>query len=815
MSIDQMKIDNPIAIDAIPEAPLTVEFPAKASRSLNEVASLPLTTMFWAHTGLFFIAIVALNVFYLTSGHEALLLQYVRPAVYFLLFLFVVRLFNHSNIFFTVICLTVMAVGSLCFPPARFAWEEHMPILFLYIAMLFTWIPMELCLHYSNIARRMPSRNRDAKARLIERDQNFLLIWTIVAAMFVYFSLFSWYRTQLLTIITTTNFIIGFEKARIRSSTPVRMIRTAISQFFDYPNPISLAPGLIATTSGYLGHRPCCVCFPAAALFFVKFSFAFSLVTLPGPEEFVWGMLSIMLTLSFAVVAVGTMARPEYVNPSLGPWNVVVDKLRESKNKHEKNAYFWGFVAADNSPILIDRSVFLQHVHFLGNSGSGKTAIGLGPTIEQSIRFGDISCFVIDLKADSTELLAACVFARQSHKDRTGEELPIRIFAIEQGLMTHSFNPFTTAGWENLSTTDRSSIICAALGLFYGFDYARSHYSAVNSDIVEECLAENPSIESFQELRETLSDLVEDPSSHLSKKRRGDYVHVAQTIEKLASCAALNVTKNSGASQEVLDNQINLLEAFERPGIYYFHLPSITSPFLAPSIARLVAHFLMIAGKASKRTTRVQFMVDEFQRMISENLDQFFQMARSLDVGLVLANQSLSDLKASGEKLFHAIEGNCYIRQWLSATTVEDLQMLEVLFGTQKEIRETTIGAGTTEQVISRTVVDAPRITMTDLHTISDNPTLSVVRITGTRKGYSRYRGIPFVMRSHFHISEMEYETRQNFKWPTDLPGLMEVRETLFTRRPKANRASRSDTSRIPTKKRDMEPPKWDPDLFK
>ena len=374
--------------------------------------------------------------------------------------------------------------------------------------------------------------------------------------------------------------------------------------------------------------------------------------------------------------------------------------------------------------------------------------------------------------------------------------------------MTHAFNPFTTAGWGKLSITDRSSIICASLGLFYGFDYARAHYSAVNADVIEECLTENPSIESFFELRATLYDLIENRSSYLSEKRRVDFVHVIQTIEKLASCAPLNVTRNSGASQEVLDNQINLLNAFESPGIYYFHLPSITSPYLAPSVARLVTQFLIVAGRASKRKTKVQVVIDEFQRMISENLDLLFQMARSLDIGLVLANQSLSDLKASGEKLFQAIEGNCAIRQWISVTSVEDLKMIETLFGTQKEFRETTVRNALWAEVTSRTVEDAPRITMTDLHTISDDPSLSIVKITGTRHGYSRYRGIPFVMRSHFHISGAEYQRRKDFKWPTDLPGLMPVHETTSTRKPKSKTGTgaRSSGNQPKNSKRSPQP---------
>ena len=161
---------------------------------------------------------------------------------------------------------------------------------------------------------------------------------------------------------------------------------------------------------------------PSIGLFFWYVDFYSFTTAAAGASA--WTLTSIAFPLSIAVVTVGFMARPEYLQASRGPLDLVVDRLHESPNPSENNAYFWGFVEADNSPILIDRSLFSQHVHILGNSGSGKTAIGLSPTVEQSIRFGDFSCFVIDLKADSRELLATCFSARAWHKERTGIELP-------------------------------------------------------------------------------------------------------------------------------------------------------------------------------------------------------------------------------------------------------------------------------------------------------------------------------------------------------------------------------------------------------
>ena len=77
-----------------------------------------------------------------------------------------------------------------------------------------------------------------------------------------------------------------------------------------------------------------------------------------------------------------------------------------------------GRVAADGQPILIPRTVFGNHAHFLGDSGAGKTSLGFLPWIEQTIAFGDCSLICIDLKGDTWELLETMRVAADSLQQR-------------------------------------------------------------------------------------------------------------------------------------------------------------------------------------------------------------------------------------------------------------------------------------------------------------------------------------------------------------------------------------------------------------
>ena len=87
-------------------------------------------------------------------------------------------------------------------------------------------------------------------------------------------------------------------------------------------------------------------------------------------------------------------------------WDELITDLRKSPDPLERKSLYMGRVAHDGSPLLVPRETFCEHAHFLGDSGAGKTSLGLAPLLEQLGSSGDCSIIVVDLKADSMELLA-------------------------------------------------------------------------------------------------------------------------------------------------------------------------------------------------------------------------------------------------------------------------------------------------------------------------------------------------------------------------------------------------------------------------
>ena len=249
----------------------------------------------------------------------------------------------------------------------------------------------------------------------------------------------------------------------------------------------------------------------------------------------------------------------------------------------------------------------------------------------------------------------------------------------------------------------------------------------------------------------------------------------------MGSCKPLNVTGSSKVLPAVIEQAIDLAEVFRVPQFIYCHLSATLSPSGAPEIARLFTYMLLAAATKTERRHPVYLVIDEFQRMVAANLEYMLQLARSMGVGLILANQAMEDLNKSQTTLIPAIEANCRIRKWYSVSSSDDQERLmrssgltvDLLNGrsvsTDREGRR-SVTHSQTEQVVNR-------ITMSDIALTNDHPFRSFLRIS-RGAGYAQYGGLPVIVESDYHISKDEYERRKAFPWPQEpgsfIPGINE-----------------------------------------
>ena len=448
-------------------------------------------------------------------------------------------------------------------------------------------------------------------------------------------------------------------------------------------------------------------------------------------------------------------------------WKPLVEQIRASTDPIERNSLYMGRIREDGSPLLVPRDVFHEHAHFLGDSGSGKTSMGLAPWMEQMIAGCDCSVVIVDLKADSHELLATAAAAAQERSRLTGCPVPVRHFSNQASLSTFAFNPLMQSWFQSMEHYVRTDILCGALGLTYGSDYGEGFYSSANAAVLYHTIKKFPETSTFRELAERLGQVaISSDKRELHPEIRKAGVHVQTVLDRLGSFEALNVTAATHPA-EVLDAAIDFRDVFTQPQVLYFHLSATLGPGSSPEIARLVAYSLLAASTQTQRKHQVYLVVDEFQRMVARNIEYMLQLARSMGVGVIIANQSMQDLKTSKADLIPTIEANCRFRQWFAVSAHEDRERLINSSGETIDILQNIT------EVVSpraRTSVAFPqfidnRLTANDVLLASDNPFLNIVKLS-RGAGYAQYGGMPVIAESNFHITQDEFERRKRFPWP-------------------------------------------------
>ena len=456
-------------------------------------------------------------------------------------------------------------------------------------------------------------------------------------------------------------------------------------------------------------------------------------------------------------------------------WEQVTDTLRSSDNEVERDSLFFGRLTHDGSPLLVPRAVFKEHVHILGDSGSGKTARGLLPLAEQLVADQQSSLIVIDLKGDSQEILSSLQHCA-SRYGTDGSPIPVRQFTVREDQATFAFNPFQLPCWQRLNLFQRTDVLCGALGLIYGTDYGRGYYSSANASVLYTTLKAYPEVGSFSELCDRINFVTARPKNFGLSDKQGDAgTHVKMICERLASFKALNVTPDHTPSKEVNTLAMDPTQLFARQEIFYFHLSTTLGPGSSPEIARLAMFMLLTSATLTSQRRQVYLMIDEFQRVAAHNVDAILQIARSMNVGVILANQSMSDLKR--DDLVHVVEANCRYRQWYAVSSPDEQQRLskgsgetiDVLHSESTSRQRDGFDVRVTNSRGANQMI-APRLSLNDVKLASDDPRKSIALVT-RGAGYSQFGGMPVVVESDFHISESEFLRRKNAPWPVAAVG--------------------------------------------
>lgn len=438
-------------------------------------------------------------------------------------------------------------------------------------------------------------------------------------------------------------------------------------------------------------------------------------------------------------------------------WQGYVERLRHSEVTSAREHLWLGTHATEDYPILLHRAILGEHAHLLGDSGSGKTALGLAPLMTQLIRDADSAVVILDLKGDMTLFENARLDAGERFKFFTNE--------VEKA--TYVFNPFTPLSSDHFSLNQVCEVFLSALGLDHGEGYGRSYYSRVARSLLSRTLREYPDIASFEELREKVGKLVD------TQSEQKDAFELIAVVESLASIQQLNYTANDAVGA----NGIEMDRVLKEREVVYFWLPAAIEMTSVREIAKLVLYTLFSSVYQHQRQelhpTKVWVFVDEFQHVASLNFKLILQQARSLGMGMILANQTDSDLWTQDVDLRGTVQANTRFKQVFAVSSVEEREQISRASGQMLyysgRVDADGMFAGAYEQI-------GPRLMVNDLIGFSDEPETSVVFI-GRGQGYSQFGGYAFPVRGEYHIPFEEYVRRKSAPWPAPSA------ETLVARR--------------------------------
>jgi hypothetical protein len=485
-------------------------------------------------------------------------------------------------------------------------------------------------------------------------------------------------------------------------------------------------------------------------------------------------------------------------------WNAYVTRLAESTDPEEQRHLWLGSSLWHDYPLYLDPLILREHTYIVGDSGSGKTALGILPLVVQLLRQRDpdhasgaaAALVIIDLKGDNT--LFQTVRAEAEGRGR-----PFKYFTNEVGRSTYVFNPLREAVGGELSINQIGETLLEALSLSHGEGYGRSYFSRRARRALTAVLRLYPDIQSFEELYQYTQQ------EFHNRRDLEDIFELVSVLESLSYYPQLNMHPGSRHyTAPALAHAIHFPAVLENREVIYFWLPAAAEAATVREIAKLAVYSLLSASYRHVRRTgtpsHTYLVIDEFQRMASEGFKIILEQARGFGIGCILANQTFEDLRTHDTDLRHTVQTNTRLKQVFSAADPAHQDAL------MKTSGEATLAPawwmlGVDRRQVHRTprpVVEVPavtaggygraRLTRNQLITVNDDRFASLLQVA-RGAGLSQFGGfsLPISTRS-FIMSAADYERLLGEPWPAvdertlvidpaDAPPPPEVLETHAT----------------------------------
>lgn len=611
--------------------------------------------------------------------------------------------------------------------------------------------------------------------------------------------------TLLLVMLT----LFGAVRILLNPDAVTLFIGAAASYLF-YGSGRRLPPFVFQSPGGSIGRRQCVGAFAIGLLSLEIGPLLWSESAASMLTLVVRGLLSVLLPLfillliGFAVA--GPVLSAHYValeadgayeqHHDWRPVDGYTERILHSRNPQERNCLFLGCFESEEYPTLLDRKLLNEHMHILGATGTGKTALGLAPLIIQLIRRGEGPVIIVDAKGDPFLMNLARREAR-----RAGRKF--KWFTNKPGHSTFIFNPFLQKHLTRLSLEETVGVLLQCFNLFHGTDYGRAWFTANSHALFRRAVTTffKPTsqsraqygdlpLHSMRHLHQRLKQIISESKEFEAAQ------HLALVVESLTALDQLNLSPDRDPKGELLQHAIHMPDVIREKQVIYFYLTATTDISTVTEVARLALFTTLAAAMVHKQETnvtpKVSFICDEAQVLISQNLSNVMAQARSMGLSCILAHQTLDQLSPPGGGNFRQLVLNCTgVKQWFAVRDPESQDYLSKISGKVAQVEAswklaaTDFFSGRLSPAFASPNRDglfefqarmtpANRLDPEDISEINREQTVSVL-IAERNEGYTQFVG-PVAIGSEYAVSAEEYDWLNNEShWPQDEAGTMTI----------------------------------------
>lgn len=312
---------------------------------------------------------------------------------------------------------------------------------------------------------------------------------------------------------------------------------------------------------------------------------------------------------------------------------------------------WWGSKPPSAYDVVIPSDLMLRHVLVLGSTGAGKTRTALQGIIEQQISRG-LGALILQFKHD--ELFYRGIFDAARRAGRDAECIYFSLRA-DDDRRTAAFNPLD---WPN-SAEAAEAVVQAALEDVVALRY----FAAQNLDalgIVLDGAKRQGETMSFDRLAPLLGQTGRSGAGQpllaylrqfpdlRARAQRVRWEHASELkmlAAQLGRFAALTPTPGRV--------RFDLRTAIQQGQVVVANLDATTFPKAARFVGRLIIAMLSTAYSGLRRTERDPLYLvalDEFGPVAGPHLSSVLSTARGFGMSLLLATQSLADLRVAGQR---------------------------------------------------------------------------------------------------------------------------------------------------------------------